>query len=180
MDRRFTLLARIDVDVPTGIDERTCVCVCLMWSALSSQAPSLEMATPNKKSTGRKGAKGSSVSRSKRAGLIFPVGRISSQLRKGRYAPRVSSSAAVFLAAVLEFAVAEILELSAKAVLQRGKGKRITPRALTLAIRHDADLGTLLKDVTLSRGGVVPKVEKALEKKKGKRASSGKKSTPKV
>ena len=44
-----------------------------------------------------------------------------------------------------------------------------------------ADLGTLLKDVTLSRGGVVPKVEKALEAKKKKRA--GKKSssaTPKV
>lgn len=121
------------------------------------------------------------MSQSKRAGLIFPVGRIASQLRKGRYAARVSSSAAVYLAAVLEYTVAEILELSAKAVLQRGKGKRITPRALTLAIRHDADLGSLLKDVTLSRGGVVPKVEKALEAKKKKRA--GKKAssaTPKV
>ena len=140
------------------------------------------MATPSKKSSGaKKGGKSSSVSQSKRAGLIFPVGRIGSQLRKGRYAARVSSSAAVYLAAVLEYTVAEILERSAKAVVQRGKGKRITPRALTLAIRHDADLGTLLKDVTLSRGGVVPKVEKALEAKKKKRA--GKKSssaTPKV
>jgi histone H2A len=137
------------------------------------------MATPTKKSVARKGTKGAKTSASKRAGLIFPVGRIASQLRKGRYAARVSSSAAVYLAAVLEYTVAEILELSAKAVLQRGKGKRITPRALTLAIRHDADLGTLLKDVTLSRGGVVPKVEKALEKKAKK---SGKKSsaTPKV
>jgi histone H2A len=139
------------------------------------------MATPNKKSVGKKGGRSGAVSQSKRAGLIFPVGRIASQLRKGRYAARVSSSAAVYLAAVLEFTVAEILELSAKAVLQRGKGKRITPRALTLAIRHDADLGSLLKDVTLSRGGVVPKVEKALEakqkKRSGKKASSA---TPKV
>jgi histone H2A len=141
------------------------------------------MATPSKKSvSSKKGTKSAgSVSQSKRAGLIFPVGRIGSMLRKGRYAARVSSSAAVYLAAVLEYTVAEILELSAKAVLQRGKAKRITPRALTLAIRHDADLGTLLKDVTLSRGGVVPKVEKALEAKKQKRA--GKKAssaTPKV
>jgi histone H2A len=139
------------------------------------------MATPSKRSAAKKGSKGSSVSKSKRAGLIFPVGRVASQLRKGRYAARVSSSAAVYLAAVLEYTVAEILELSAKAVVQRGKGNRITPRALTLAIRHDADLGTLLKDVTLSRGGVVPKVEKALEAKKQKRA--GKKAssaTPKV
>ena len=76
-----------------------------------------------------------------------------------------------------------MLEVAAKAVLQRNKGKRITPRALTLAVRHDADLGALLKDVTLSRGGVVPKIDKALDKKAKK--SSGKKSkkssaTPKV
>ena len=137
------------------------------------------MATPSKKS-GKKAARGASKSQSARAGLIFPVGRIGSQLRKGRYAARVSSSAAVYMAAVLEFTVAEILELSAKAVLQRGKGKRITPRALTLAIRHDADLGSLLKDVTLSRGGVVPKVEKALEAKKAKRSGKKSSATPKV
>jgi len=58
-------------------------------------------------------------------------------------------------------------------MLQRNKGKRITPRALTLAVRHDADLGALLKDVTLSRGGVVPKIDKALESKK--KSKSGKK-----
>ena len=137
------------------------------------------MATPSKKNV-RKSATKKSVSQSKRAGLIFPVGRIASQLRKGRYAARVSSSAAVYLAAVLEYTCAEILELSAKSVLQRGKSKRITPRALTLAVRHDADLGTLLKDVTLSRGGVVPKVEKALEAKKKKRSSKKASATPKV
>ena len=64
-------------------------------------------------------------------------------------------------------------------MVQRNKGNRITPRALTLAVRHDADLGALLKDVTISRGGVVPQVAKAVEAKKKK---AGKKSsaTPKV
>jgi histone H2A len=137
------------------------------------------MATPTKKNASRKAA-AKKGSLSKKAGLIFPVGRIGSLLRKGRYAARVSSSAAVYLAAVLEYTVAEILELSAKAVLQRGKSKRITPRALTLAVRHDADLGTLLKDVTLSRGGVVPKVEKALESKKKKRSGKKASATPKA
>jgi histone H2A len=137
------------------------------------------MATPSKKSARK--ASGKTVSQSKRAGLVFPVGRIASLLRKGRYAARVSSSAATYLTAVVEYLVSETLDLSAKAVIQRNKGKRITPRALTLAVRHDADLGALLKDVTLSRGGVVPKVEKALEAKK-KQKKSGKKSsaTPKV
>jgi len=47
-------------------------------------------------------------------------------------------------------------------------------------VRHDADLGTLLKDVTLSRGGVVPKVEKALEAKKKKRTGKKSSATPKI
>lgn len=138
------------------------------------------MATP-RKSAAKKSA-GKSQSQSKRAGLVFPVGRIGSMLRKGRYAARVSSSAATFVAATVEYVVAEILELSAKAVLQRNKSKRITPRALTLAVRHDADLGALLKDVTLSRGGVVPQATKAMESKKkaGKKAGKKSSATPKV
>ena len=137
------------------------------------------MATPKK---GSRKASSKSVSQSKRAGLILPVGRIGSMLRKGCYAPRVSRTAAIVMTSALEYIVAELLELSAKAVLQRGKGKRITPRALTLAVRHDADLGALLKDVTLSRGGVIPAVSKALEAKKKKKSAGKKKSsaTPKV
>ena len=144
---------------------------------VASELLILKMATPKKSAARKAGSKSTTLA--KKAGLIFPAGRIAAQLRRGRYAARVSTSAAVYQAAVLEYVVAEILELAAKAVLQRGKSKRITPRALTLAVRHDADLGTLLKDVTLSRGGVVPKVEKALEAKKKK---AGKKSsaTPKV
>jgi histone H2A len=136
------------------------------------------MATPKKVS--RKSTK--STSQSKKAGLVFPVGRIGTALRKGRYAPRISKSASVSCAAVLEYLTSEVLEVAAKAVLQRNKGKRITPRALTLAVRHDADLGALLKDVTLSRGGVVPKIDKALDKKAKKSGKKSKKSsaTPKV
>jgi histone H2A len=136
------------------------------------------MATPKK--VARKVA-AKSTSQSKKAGLVFPVGKIGSALRKGRYCPRVSRGASVFLAGCLEYLTSEVLEVAAKAVLQRGKSKRITPRALTLAVRHDADLGALLKDVTLSRGGVVPKVEKAIEAKKKSKATKKKSSaTPKV
>jgi histone H2A len=105
------------------------------------------MATP-KKVTRKTATK--ATSQSKKAGLVFPVGKIGSALRKGRYCPRVSKSSATYMAGVLEYLTSEVLEVAAKAVLQRGKSKRITPRALTLAVRHDADLGALLKDVTLS------------------------------
>ena len=132
------------------------------------------MATPRKSS--KKVAK--SGKRGNKAGLIFPVGRVGSMLRKGRFSKRVSSGAAIFLAATLEYLVAETLELASKTVAK--DAKRITPRALTLAIRHDADLGSLLNNVTISRGGVTGAgVAKGLEKKKKASKKASKKSSKK-
>ena len=131
------------------------------------------MATPKRSPAKKNKSAKKGGSRSAKAGLIFPVGRVGTLLRKGRYAKRVGASSAVYMAAVLEYLTAELLELSAKAVAQqKNKSKRITPRAVTLAVRHDDDLGTLLKDVTLSKGGVIPSVNKALEKKKKAKKSA--------
>ena len=57
-------------------------------------------------------AKAKAKSRSSRAGLQFPVGRIHRLLRKGNYAERVGAGAPVYLAAVLEYLAAEVLELA--------------------------------------------------------------------
>ena len=57
-------------------------------------------------------AKGKSKTRSSRAGLQFPVGRIHRLLRKGNYAERVGAGAPVYLAAVMEYLAAEVLELA--------------------------------------------------------------------
>lgn len=63
-----------------------------------------------KGAAGRKagGPKKKSVTRSIKAGLTFPVGRIGRYLKKGRYAQRVGSGAPVYLAAVLEYLAAEV------------------------------------------------------------------------
>ncbi|CAG9557890.1 unnamed protein product [Danaus chrysippus] len=53
--------------------------------------------------------KGKAKSRSNRAGLQFPVGRIHRLLRKGNYAERVGAGAPVYLAAVMEYLAAEVL-----------------------------------------------------------------------
>jgi len=81
-----------------------------------------------------RGAGKKGVSRSSKAGLQFPVGRISRFLKKGRYAARVGSGAPVYLAAVLEYLTAEILELAGNAA-RDNKKSRIIPRHVQLAVR---------------------------------------------
>ena len=64
---------------------------------------------PAKGGRGKKSAT-KSVTRSHKAGLQFPVGRIARYLKKGRYAQRVGSGSPVYLSAVLEYLAAEVCE----------------------------------------------------------------------
>ncbi|CAN7978117.1 unnamed protein product [Ixodes persulcatus] len=109
-------------------------------------------------------AKGKSKTRSSRAGLQFPVGRIHRLLRKGNYAERVGAGAPVYLAAVLEYLAAEVLELAGNAA-RDNKKTRIIPRHLQLAIRNDEELNKLLS-VTIAQGGVLPNIQAVLLPKK--------------
>ena len=104
-------------------------------------------------------------SRSVRAQLQFPVGRIHRLLRKGNYAERVGAGAPVYLAAVLEYLTAEILELAGNAARDNRK-TRIVPHHLQLAIRNDEELNKLLGGVTIAQGGVLPNIQAVLLPKK--------------
>ncbi|ORX39619.1 histone H2A-1 [Kockovaella imperatae] len=122
---------------------------------------------------GKSGADTKSSSRSSKAGLQFPVGRIHRLLKKGNYAPRIGSGAPVYLAAVLEYLAAEILELAGNAA-RDNKKSRIVPRHLQLAVRNDEELNKLLGHVVISQGGVLPNILNELlpsKTKKGVKAS---------
>uniref|UniRef100_UPI00358E011B histone H2A-like n=1 Tax=Myxine glutinosa TaxID=7769 RepID=UPI00358E011B len=106
-------------------------------------------------------------SRSSRAGLQFPVGRVHRHLRKGNYAKRIGAGASVYLAAVLEYLCAETLELAGNAA-RDNKKSRIIPRHLQLAIRNDEEMNKLLCRVTISQGGVLPNIHAVLLPKKPK------------
>ena len=106
-------------------------------------------------------AKGGSKSRSSRAGLQFPVGRVHRHLKKGGYGSRIGAGAPVYLAAVLEYLCAEILELAGNAARDNKKA-RIIPRHIQLAVRNDEELNKLLGGVTIASGGVLPNIHTVL------------------
>ncbi|KAH0546878.1 Histone H2A [Cotesia glomerata] len=115
--------------------------------------------------------KGKSKTRSNRAGLQFSVGRIHRMLRKGNYAERVGADAPVYLAAVMEYLAAEVLELAGNAARDNKKA-RIIPRHLQLAIRNDEELNKLLSGVTIAQGDVLPNIQAVLLPKKTEKSSS--------
>eukprot|EP01129_Flabellula_baltica_P004262 TRINITY_DN146_c0_g1_i1.p1 TRINITY_DN146_c0_g1~~TRINITY_DN146_c0_g1_i1.p1 ORF type:complete len:152 (+),score=39.91 TRINITY_DN146_c0_g1_i1:69-524(+) len=101
-------------------------------------------------------------SRSLRAGLTFPVGRLHRHLKQGQFAKRIGIGAPVYLAAVLEYLTAEILELAGNAS-RDNKRVRIVPRHIMLAIKNDTELNTLLSHVTIANAGVLPYIHPHLE-----------------
>ena len=107
------------------------------------------------------------ISKSTKAGLQFPVGRIARFMKQGRHAQRVGAGAPVYLAAVLEYLSAEVLELAGNAA-RDNKKTRIVPRHIQLAIRNDEELNKLLQNVTIASGGVLPNIHVALLPRKGK------------
>jgi len=134
---------------------------------------------PGGKKSGRgkgKGGKGKvsgsgTLTRSKRAGLQFPVGRVARYMRQGGFAQRIGGASPVYLAAVLEYLCAELLELGGNAAKDNNK-QRIVPRHILLAIKNDDELGRLCSHVTISQGGVLPFIHETLLPKKKKKKSN--------
>ncbi|XP_075926947.1 histone H2A-like [Petromyzon marinus] len=115
--------------------------------------------------------------RSSHASLQFPVGRVHRLLRKGNYAQRVGAGAPVYLAAVLEYLSAEILELAGNAARDNKKTRiipghlQLEPTTLTqLAVRNDEELNKLMGGVTIAQGGVLPNIQAVLLPKKTSQA----------
>ena len=113
------------------------------------------------KGKGGRGDKKKATSRSAKAGLQFPVGRVARHMKNARVASRIGAGAPVYLAAVLEYLTAEILELAGNAA-RDNKKTRIVPRHIQLAVRNDEELNKLFGSVTIAQGGVLPNIHSVL------------------
>ena len=97
--------------------------------------------------------------------MQFPVGSIRRYLRDRKDGTRVGGRAPVYLATVLEYLCAEILELAGVAARDNKKSS-IGPRHITLTVKNDEELNKLLGEVTIASGGVLPNSHAVLLPKK--------------
>ncbi|KAF2073816.1 hypothetical protein CYY_004874 [Polysphondylium violaceum] len=136
--------------------------------AKKEEKAAINKAAAQKRAEAKKNSDKKPESRSARAHITFPVSRVDRLLRDGRYAPRVESTAPVYLAAVLEYLVFEILEL-AHNICSQNKKTRITPQHINWAVANDLELNQLFQHVTIASGGVLPINTASTEKKASKK-----------
>ncbi|XP_008584649.1 PREDICTED: histone H2A-Bbd type 1-like [Galeopterus variegatus] len=110
----------------------------------------------SRKSQGRRRR---TLSRSSRAELQFPVSRVDRLLREGGYSQRLSSSAPVFMAAVLEYLTANVLELAGKEA-DNCRRKRISPEHVQRALDSNQQLQSLFQHGTEPQVKEMPKRKK--------------------
>lgn len=133
-----------------------------VFSILREQRKLLdEKKTKDTKSKSKQKQTATLGNKSKRAGLMFPVGMIDRKLKEIGVAKRVRENAPVFLAAVLEYITAEVLELAGNTAKEQRKS-RILPRHIQLAIRQDEELEKYLGNTTIAQGGVLPGIPSVL------------------
>ena len=117
----------------------------------------------NKKVLAKKASKGkkAGATAQHKAGIVFPVSRFMRQMRQDRLSERIGKGAAICMAAVVEYLVSELLEISGNFAEEGGK-KRINNRHLLLAVRNDDELRKLFSDIVIHEGGVLPHIEAAI------------------
>lgn len=106
-------------------------------------------------------AKTKGSSRSKKAGLTFPVGRVNRMMKQQAPASRIGEAASIMTTAILEYVAAEVFEM-AGTVAKDNKKQRIMPRHIMCAIKSDAEINKLLGGVVIPQAGVLPHIEEVL------------------
>ena len=93
-------------------------------------------------------------------------GKVAKFCKQGRYCDRIGAGTPIFVAAVLEYLTAEIIEIAAGHLSAENAGRdkkktRITPRHIMLAIKSDPELNEFFRNANFCGAGVVPTAQTA-------------------
>jgi len=110
-------------------------------------------------------------SKSARANTAHPVKKLKRRLQESvPKSRRVTTEAGVALAAVLDYAVSELIDNACQAAELKG-ARTIIPRHIKLGVPQDESLAELFRGVTIPQGGTVPTFHPELAQGYKKRSS---------
>jgi len=138
-----------------------------LWDVIrviNKHVESLTAKQPATQKAKQPAGKNKSNTRSARAGLVFPVGRIHRYLKESLCVggnARTAGGAPVYLAAVIEYLTKEVLDLAGTSCKDHKRG-RIIPRDIFLAVRNDEELDKLCKNVAFMNSGAMQAIHKSL------------------
>lgn len=159
--------ARVAQSAVTRANKHTCTSRDVQYAArtiLPGEVAKHAVSEGTKAVTKYNNANGFNKSRSARAGLQFPVALAEKYLRsKGASTIRIGAGAPVYLAAILEYLCAEVLELAGNCA-RDNKRVNIAIRHVYLAVAQDEELNILFEHfkIMLDKGGVLPNIRKEL------------------
>ena len=116
-------------------------------------------------------------SKSKRAGIHFPVTKFIKKFKSSNSRMSVPVNSGVMITSVVEYLTAEVLELSGY-VTHEKKKKTISPRDIFLAVKNDSELNQLLKNTVMTQSGAVPHINPVLLVKSKRTKRKAKKIEP--
>lgn len=103
-------------------------------------------------------AKKEVISKSTRAGLLFPTGRIEKKLRKASIADRCGTAPSIYLTGVVESVIENVLKLAnEQAASAKPAAKRLTNAHVVAATRSDPDLARVFSGFCFSTSNDAPK-----------------------
>jgi histone H2A len=121
------------------------------------QTPAVSCQTPEPQTTKNK----KTISKTQKSGVTFPAARINKYIKNNSNIKRVGGSSSIYMTAVIEYVVSEIIDSAGKNTLMNNR-KTINIDDIIQAVRTDPDLSVLFASNCVCTGNKLDKIKTAI------------------